>query len=139
MIAARAYCSFEVEDHTFTLLSSAIFLSTLWVIYMIRFKLKPTYSKELDSMPLYSLVIKPHAPPGIPLLYSLSLSNSFPCMHACMVLFGLSDGAFSYPCCANPSSSFPSQTPHQNNLVFLFLLGRHLCASSASFNAECKG
>ena len=82
MIAARAYCSFEVEDHTFTLLSSAIFLSTLWVIYMIRFKLKPTYSKELDSMPLYSLVIKPHAPPGIPLLYSLSLSNSFPCMHA---------------------------------------------------------
>ncbi|XP_034686654.1 ER lumen protein-retaining receptor erd-2.2-like [Vitis riparia] len=57
VIAARAYCSFEVEDHTFTLLSSAIFLSTLWVIYMIRFKLKPTYSKELDSMPLYSLMV----------------------------------------------------------------------------------
>ncbi|WJZ87704.1 hypothetical protein VitviT2T_007068 [Vitis vinifera] len=58
-MATRTYCSFEVEEHGLTLLGSAIFLSTLWVIYMIRFKLKPTYSKELDSMPLYSMVVPP--------------------------------------------------------------------------------
>ncbi|KAJ9701099.1 hypothetical protein PVL29_006447 [Vitis rotundifolia] len=59
VMATRAYCSFELEEHGLTLLGSAIFLSTLWVIYMIRFKLKPTYSKELDSVPLYSLVVPP--------------------------------------------------------------------------------
>ncbi|XP_034686651.1 ER lumen protein-retaining receptor erd-2.2-like [Vitis riparia] len=59
VMATRTYCSFEVEEHALTLLGSAIFLSTLWVIYMIRFKLKPTYSKELDSMPLYSMVVPP--------------------------------------------------------------------------------
>ncbi|KAK7832836.1 er lumen protein-retaining receptor b, partial [Quercus suber] len=30
-------------------------MATLWVIYMIRFKLKSTYIKELDNFPLYYL------------------------------------------------------------------------------------
>ncbi|KAK4573760.1 hypothetical protein RGQ29_031635 [Quercus rubra] len=32
-------------------------VATLWVIYMIRFKLKSTYIKELDNFPLYYLVV----------------------------------------------------------------------------------
>lgn len=31
--------------------------STLWVIYMMRFKLKSTYNKDLDTMPLYYVVV----------------------------------------------------------------------------------
>lgn len=31
--------------------------ATLWVIYMIRFKLKSTYMKELDNMPLYYVLV----------------------------------------------------------------------------------
>ena len=77
VMATRTYCSFEVEEHGLTLLGSAIFLSTLWVIYMIRFKLKPTYSKELDSMPLYSMVIKPPTTLHPLALFSLSLSPCY--------------------------------------------------------------
>ncbi|KAM3731525.1 hypothetical protein ACB098_12G170100 [Castanea mollissima] len=32
-------------------------VATLWVIYMIRFKLKSTYIKELDNFPLYYVVV----------------------------------------------------------------------------------
>lgn len=57
-LAARMFCSTIMEGDIHTLLDLTTFLSTLWVIYMIRFKLKLSYIKELDNLPLYYVVIK---------------------------------------------------------------------------------
>eukprot|EP00268_Persea_americana_P010557 TRINITY_DN1430_c0_g1_i10.p1 TRINITY_DN1430_c0_g1~~TRINITY_DN1430_c0_g1_i10.p1 ORF type:complete len:275 (+),score=35.66 TRINITY_DN1430_c0_g1_i10:2383-3207(+) len=56
-LAARSCCSFAVETDIHTVLDVATLISTLWVIYMIRFKLKSSYMKELDNFPIYYLVI----------------------------------------------------------------------------------
>ncbi|CAN6447879.1 unnamed protein product [Victoria cruziana] len=56
-LAARLVCSFAMENDIHTVLDGATLVSTLWIIYMIRFKLKSTYIKELDSMPLYYTVV----------------------------------------------------------------------------------
>ncbi|GFY99399.1 ER lumen protein retaining receptor family protein [Actinidia rufa] len=40
-----------------TVLDFATLLSTAWVVYMIRFKLKSTYTEELDNMAMYYMVI----------------------------------------------------------------------------------
>ncbi|XP_043721929.1 ER lumen protein-retaining receptor erd-2.2-like [Telopea speciosissima] len=56
-LAVRLYCSFIFEADIHTLLDSLTLVSTLWVIYMMRFKLKSTYIKELDNLPLYYVVI----------------------------------------------------------------------------------
>lgn len=55
-LAVRLCCSFFMEGDIHTVLDFATLLSTLWVIYMIRFKLKSTYIAELDNMPIYYLV-----------------------------------------------------------------------------------
>ncbi|KMS97095.1 hypothetical protein BVRB_7g178770 [Beta vulgaris subsp. vulgaris] len=39
------------------LIDSLTLLCTLWVIYMMRFKLKDTYMKELDNLPLYYVLV----------------------------------------------------------------------------------
>ncbi|GMH02483.1 hypothetical protein Nepgr_004322 [Nepenthes gracilis] len=56
-LAVRLCCSFRIEGDIHTALDFATLVSTLWVIYMIRFKLKSTYIKELDNMPLYYMVV----------------------------------------------------------------------------------
>ncbi|XP_058103214.1 uncharacterized protein LOC131246814 [Magnolia sinica] len=56
-LAARLYCSFVMENDIHTLLDFATLISTLWVIYMIRFKLKGSYIEELDNMPIYYMVV----------------------------------------------------------------------------------
>ncbi|XP_074267606.1 uncharacterized protein LOC141591040 [Silene latifolia] len=56
-LSARLVCSFMMENDIHTVLDSVTLLFTLWVIYMIRFKLKSTYIKELDTMPLYYVVV----------------------------------------------------------------------------------
>lgn len=45
-----------MEGDIHTVLDFVTLVSTLWVIYMIRFKLKSTYIAELDNMPLYYVV-----------------------------------------------------------------------------------
>lgn len=55
-LAVRSCCSFVVETDIHTVLDFATLISTLWVIYMIRFKLKSSYMKELDNFPIYYLV-----------------------------------------------------------------------------------
>ncbi|KAM7501597.1 hypothetical protein LguiB_000501 [Lonicera macranthoides] len=55
-LAVRLYCSFVMEGDIHTVLDFATLLSTVWVIYMIRFKLKSSYIAELDNMPIYYLV-----------------------------------------------------------------------------------
>ncbi|XP_034689774.1 ER lumen protein-retaining receptor erd-2.2-like [Vitis riparia] len=60
-LAVRLYCSFVMEGDIHTILDLATLISTLWVIYMIRFKLKSTYIKELDNFPIYYYVVLPSA------------------------------------------------------------------------------
>nr|GMD15661.1 putative ER lumen protein-retaining receptor C28H8.4 [Ipomoea batatas] len=56
-LAIRLCCSFCMEADIHTALDFVTLLSTLWVMYMIRFKLKFTYMAELDSMPIYYIIV----------------------------------------------------------------------------------
>ncbi|OVA07925.1 ER lumen protein retaining receptor [Macleaya cordata] len=56
-LAVRVYCSFVMEGDIHTVLDFATFVPTVWVIYMIRFKLTSTYIKELDNLPIYYMVV----------------------------------------------------------------------------------
>ncbi|CAL1383962.1 unnamed protein product [Linum trigynum] len=56
-LAVRLYCSFVMEYDIHTLLDSATLLTTLWVIYMIRFNLKSSYMEEKDNFAIYFVVI----------------------------------------------------------------------------------
>uniref|UniRef100_A0A2N9FRJ9 ER lumen protein retaining receptor n=1 Tax=Fagus sylvatica TaxID=28930 RepID=A0A2N9FRJ9_FAGSY len=52
-LAVRLYCSFVMEFDIHTLLDSATLVTTLWVIYMIRFKLKSSYMDDKDNFKSY--------------------------------------------------------------------------------------
>ncbi|PON59366.1 ER lumen protein retaining receptor [Trema orientale] len=56
-LAVRLFCSTIMEGDIHTFLDFTTLVSTIWVIYMIRFKLKSTYIKELDNFPLYYVVV----------------------------------------------------------------------------------
>ncbi|XP_038888567.1 ER lumen protein-retaining receptor 1 [Benincasa hispida] len=56
-LVVRLVCGSIMEIDIYTLFDLITFLSTLWVIYMIRFKLKNTYTKSLDNFPLYYVVV----------------------------------------------------------------------------------
>ncbi|KAL0554459.1 hypothetical protein IC582_008380 [Cucumis melo] len=56
-LVVRLVCGTIMEVDIYTLLDLITFLSTAWVIYMIRFKLKNTYSKSLDNFHLYYVVV----------------------------------------------------------------------------------
>lgn len=55
-LAVRLFCSTFMEGDIHTVLDLITLVATTWVVYMIRFKLKSTYIKELDNLPLYYLV-----------------------------------------------------------------------------------
>ncbi|URE17625.1 ER lumen protein retaining receptor [Musa troglodytarum] len=56
-LAVRLYCSFVMEYDIHTLLDSATLATTLWVIYMIRFKLKSSYMEDKDNFAIYYVVV----------------------------------------------------------------------------------
>lgn len=56
-VLARLCCSFSMEGDIHTVLDFLTLVSTLWVIYKIKFKLKSTYIAKLDSMPLYYVAV----------------------------------------------------------------------------------
>lgn len=56
-LAARLVCSFSMEGDIHTVLDGLTLVSTLWVVYQIRFKLKSTYIEKLDNLPLYYVVM----------------------------------------------------------------------------------
>ena len=45
-----------LEGDIHTLLDFATLIFTAWVLFMIRYKLKSTYIKELDDFPIYYMV-----------------------------------------------------------------------------------
>lgn len=52
----RLYCSFVMEYDIHTILDSATLVATLWVIYMMMYKLKPTYMEDQDNFAIYYVV-----------------------------------------------------------------------------------
>uniref|UniRef100_M4DJ06 ER lumen protein-retaining receptor n=1 Tax=Brassica campestris TaxID=3711 RepID=M4DJ06_BRACM len=56
-LAVRLYCSFVMEFDLHTLLDSATLATTLWVIYMIRFNLRPMYMEDKDNFAIYYVVV----------------------------------------------------------------------------------
>lgn len=59
-LAVRLYCSFVMEHDIHTLLDTATLVTTLWVIYMIRFKLRSSYMDDKDNFPIYYVVSSLH-------------------------------------------------------------------------------
>lgn len=55
-LAARLYCSFVIEYDVHTFLDLATLVATLWVIYMIRYKLKASYMGDKDNFKVLYLV-----------------------------------------------------------------------------------
>jgi len=72
-LAVRLYCSFVMEYDIHTILDSATLVATLFVIYMIRFKLRSTYMVDKDNFALYYVVL-PCA--GLALLIHPSTSHN---------------------------------------------------------------
>ncbi|VVB09636.1 unnamed protein product [Arabis nemorensis] len=56
-LAVRLYCSFVMEYDIHTILDLATLGTTLWVIYMIRFKLRASYMEDKDSFALYYVLV----------------------------------------------------------------------------------
>ncbi|KAL5542675.1 hypothetical protein UlMin_010385, partial [Ulmus minor] len=56
-LAARVYCGFVMESGIHTVVDIVSFLSTASIIYMMRFKLKSSYCRAEDQLPLYYLVV----------------------------------------------------------------------------------
>ncbi|KAK2662748.1 hypothetical protein Ddye_001322 [Dipteronia dyeriana] len=56
-LAVRLVCSTIIESDIHTVLDFATFVSTAWVIYTMRLKLKSTYIKELDNFNIYYIVV----------------------------------------------------------------------------------
>lgn len=75
-LAARLCCSFFMEGDIHTFLDFVTLVSTLWVVYMMRFKLKSTYIADLDNMPLYYVVT---------LVITFFLASK--CYHVCDLAF----------------------------------------------------
>lgn len=55
-LAVRLYCSFVMEYDIHTVLDLATLGTTLWVVYMIRFKLRSSYMEDKDNIALYYVV-----------------------------------------------------------------------------------
>ncbi|CAK9216599.1 unnamed protein product [Sphagnum troendelagicum] len=56
-LAVRLYCSLVMEKDIHTVLDSATLITTLWVIYTMRFKLKSTLVEDLDNLPIYYVLV----------------------------------------------------------------------------------
>ncbi|MCO5548212.1 hypothetical protein L7F22_001669 [Adiantum nelumboides] len=56
-LAIRIYCSFVLEYDIHTILDTLTLITTCWVIYTIRFKLRGTYMKEMDNFSNFFVII----------------------------------------------------------------------------------
>ncbi|KAL4569708.1 hypothetical protein LXL04_025350 [Taraxacum kok-saghyz] len=56
-LAVRLYCSFVMEYDIHTVLDLSTFAATLWVIFMIRFRLKSSYMEEKDNFAMYYVAV----------------------------------------------------------------------------------
>ena len=55
-LAVRVFCSFIMEGDIHTVLDLITLVATLWIIYMMKFKLKTSYMADLDNMSIHYVV-----------------------------------------------------------------------------------
>lgn len=83
-LAVRVYIGFSFELELHTWLDVSTLAATLWIIYMMRVKLKSTYNKDQDTLPLYyvvtpaavlAVIVHPYSRMGIidPIVWSFCL------------------------------------------------------------------
>ncbi|CAI0438364.1 unnamed protein product [Linum tenue] len=77
-LAFRLYCSFVMEYDIHTLLDLATLATTLWVIYMIRFKLKSSYMEDKDNFALYYVIVEPFTAHYV---FALGIARFLSCAH----------------------------------------------------------
>ncbi|CAN1259513.1 ER lumen protein-retaining receptor [Linum perenne] len=77
-LAVRLYCSFVMEYDIHTLLDLATLGTTLWVIYMIRFKLKSSYMEDKDNFALYYVIVEPFTAHYV---FALGIARFLSCAH----------------------------------------------------------
>lgn len=86
-LAVRLYCSFVMEYDIHTLLDTATLATTLWVIYMFRFKLRSSYMEDQDNFAIYYVVSPVSSSLWMLLIWSLFQTSSFTCLSAaCLVV-----------------------------------------------------
>ncbi|KAL6517365.1 hypothetical protein OROMI_033066 [Orobanche minor] len=78
-LAVRLYCSFVMEYDIHTLLDLATLATTLWVIYMIRFKLNSSYMVDKDNFALYYVAIV--EPFTAHYVFALGVARFLSCAH----------------------------------------------------------
>jgi ER lumen protein retaining receptor len=83
-LAVRLYCSFVMEYDIHTILDTATLVATLFVIYMIRFKLRATYMVDKDNFALYYVVRTCEIVPNIVGVCTSNLDVGFNCTHPCL-------------------------------------------------------
>ncbi|KAL2327209.1 hypothetical protein Fmac_020636 [Flemingia macrophylla] len=77
-LAVRLYCSFIMEYDIHTLVDLATLATTLWVIYMIRFKLKSSYMEEKDNFAIYYVIVEPFTAHYV---FALGVARFLSCAH----------------------------------------------------------
>lgn len=93
-LAVRLYCSLVMEYDIHTILDLATLAATLWVIFMIRFKLKASYMEDKDTLPLYYVV-------SVSIWYVLSSKKRLR-----LILFLFTACALCCVSCVDPSINF---------------------------------
>ncbi|KAL2319509.1 hypothetical protein Fmac_028478 [Flemingia macrophylla] len=77
-LAVRLCCSFVMEYDIHTQLDLATLATTLWVIYMIRFKLKSSYMEEKDNFAIYYVIVEPFTTHYV---FALGVARFLSCAH----------------------------------------------------------
>ncbi|OEL28959.1 hypothetical protein BAE44_0010022 [Dichanthelium oligosanthes] len=77
-LAVRLYCSFVMEYDIHTILDMATLAATLFVIYMIRFKLRSTYMLDKDNFKLYYVIVEPFTAHYV---FALGVARFLSCAH----------------------------------------------------------
>ncbi|KAH9759075.1 hypothetical protein KPL71_016891 [Citrus sinensis] len=77
-LAFRLYCSFVMEYDIHTLLDSATLVTTLWVIYMMRFKLRASYMDDKDNFAIYYVIVEPFTAHYV---FALGVARFLSCAH----------------------------------------------------------
>ncbi|GJM99365.1 hypothetical protein PR202_ga16458 [Eleusine coracana subsp. coracana] len=77
-LAVRLYCSFVMEYDIHTILDTATLVATMFVIYMIRFKLRATYMVDKDNFALYYVIVEPFTAHYV---FALGVARFLSCAH----------------------------------------------------------
>ena len=137
-LAPRLCCSFFMEGGIHTFLDFVTLVATLWVVYMMRFKLKSTYIADLDNMPLYYVVNQIHHFSWIWATFVIVLLNCGDPCKAISCFLSFVGGSFCNSSPVHPSLHAP-RSCWPDAVGLLCLRGVHLRIATASDDSEHQG